>query len=55
MSANSFSTTTCFAIFELVKFMCFVLTLIYPYEEFLIPHLPLSKFNLHPPLRVVIC
>jgi len=55
MSANSFSTTTCFAIFELIKFVCFVLTLIYPYEEFLIPRLPLSKFNLRPPQRGVIC
>jgi len=36
MLANNFSTSTCFAIFELIKFMCFGSTLIYPHEEFLI-------------------
>ena len=37
-----------FAIFELIKFMCFGLTLIYPHEEFLIPRPPRTKFNPHP-------
>jgi len=38
MLANNFSTSTCFVIFELIKFMCYGSTLIYPHEEFLIPH-----------------
>jgi len=39
----------CFAIFELIKFMCFGSTHIYPHEEFLIPRPPRtrSKFNPH--------
>ena len=49
MLANNFSTSTCFAIFELIKFMCFDSTLIYQQEEFLIPRPPRSKFNPHPP------
>ena len=56
MLANNFSTSVCFAIFELIKFMCFGSTLIYPHEEFLILHpqqvqpapaLPCSKINPH--------
>jgi len=31
--------------FELIKFMSFGLTLLYPHEEFLIPHPPHTKFN----------
>jgi len=51
MMANNFSTSTCFAIFELIKFMWFGSTLIYPHKEFLIPRPPRtrSKFNQHPP------
>jgi len=49
MLANNFSTSTCFAIFQLIKFMCFRSTLIYPHEEFLIPRPPRSKFNPHLP------
>ena len=51
MLANNFSTSTCFAIFKLIKFMCFGSTLIYPQEEFLIPRPPRtrSKFNPRPP------
>jgi len=37
----------CFAIFELIKFMCFGSTLIYLHEEFLILHPPRNKFNPH--------
>jgi len=39
MLANNFSscTSTCFAIFELIKFMCFGSTLSYPQKEFLNP------------------
>jgi len=50
MLVNNFSTFTWFAIFELIKFMCFDSTLIYPHEEFLIPLPPRtrSKFNPHP-------
>jgi len=40
MLANNFSTSTCFEIFELIKFMCFGSTLIYLHEEFLNPHPP---------------
>jgi len=47
MLAKNFNTSTCFAIFELIKFMCFGSTLIYPHNEFLNPHR--SKFNPHPP------
>jgi len=43
MLANNFSTSTCFAIFELIKFMCFGLTLIYPHDEFLIPRPPRTR------------
>jgi len=51
MLANNFSTSTCFAIFELIKFMCIGSTLIYAHEEFLIPRPPRtrSKFNQHRP------
>jgi len=40
----------CFAIFELIQFMCFGSTLIYPHEEFLIPRptRTRSKFNPRP-------
>jgi len=50
MLANKYSTSTCFAIFELIKFMCFGSTLSYPHKEFLIPRPPRtrSKFNPHP-------
>jgi len=34
MLANNFSTSTCFAIFELIKFMCFGSTLIYRTKNF---------------------
>jgi len=51
MLANNFSTSTCFAIFELIEFMCFGSTLIYPHKEFLIPRLPRSKFNPHPHVK----
>jgi len=37
MLANNFSTSTCFAIYELMKFMCFGSTLSYPHKEFLNP------------------
>jgi len=37
MLANNFSTSTCFAIFELIKFMCCGSTLSYPHEEFVNP------------------
>jgi len=51
MLSNNFSTSTSFAIFELIKFMCFGSTLIYPHEEFLIPRpsRTRSKFNPRPP------
>jgi len=57
MLVNNFSTSTCFAIFELIKFMCFGSTLSYPHKEFFNPRpprtkynplLPRSKFNPHP-------
>jgi len=48
MLANNFSTSTCFAIFELIKFMCFGSTLIYPHEEFLIPRPPASSTRARP-------
>jgi len=38
MLANNLSTSTCFVIFELIKFMFFRSTLIFLHEEFLIPH-----------------
>ena len=37
MLANNFGTSTCFAIYELMKFMCFGSTLSYPHKEFLNP------------------
>jgi len=43
MLANNFSTSTFFAIFELIKFMCFGSTLIYTHKEFLIPRPPRSR------------
>ena len=48
---NNFSISTCFAIFELIKFMCFGSAISYPHEEFLIPRPPrtCNKFNPHPP------
>jgi len=60
MLANNFSTSTCSAIFDLIKFMGFGSTLSYPHEEFLIsrpprtrskfkPLPPRSKFNPRPP------
>jgi len=49
MLANNFSASTCFGIFELIKFMCFGSTLIHPHEEFIIPRPPRSKFNPHSP------
>jgi len=50
MLANNFSTTTCFATFELIKFTCFGSTLSYPYNDFLNPRPPRtrSKFKPHP-------
>ena len=45
MLANKFSTSTCFAIFELIKFMCFGSTLSYLHKEFINPLPPCSKFN----------
>jgi len=56
MLANNSSTSTCFAIFELIKATCFASTLSYPQKEFLNPHPqqvqpapspPRSKFNPH--------
>ena len=63
MLANNFHTSTCCAIFELIKFMCFGSTLKYPHKEFLIPRPPRtrtkynplpprSKFNTRPPLTL---
>jgi len=56
MLVNKFSTSTCFAIFELIKFTCFGSTLSYPHKEVLNPprtrtkyNPPRSKLNLHPP------
>jgi len=49
MQANNFCTSTCFAIFELIIFTCFGLTLSYPHKEFLNPRPPRSKYNPHPP------
>jgi len=45
----NFSISTCFAIFELVKFMCFGLTLSYPHKEFLNPRptRPAASSNPH--------
>ena len=45
MLANNFSTSTstCFAIFELIKFMCFGSTLSYLHKESL--NLPRTKYN----------
>jgi len=43
MLANNFSyccTSTCFAIIELILFMCFGSTLGYPHKEFLNPRPP---------------
>ena len=37
MLTNNFSTSKCFAIFELIKFICFGSTLSYPHKEFLNP------------------
>ena len=58
MLTNNFNTSTYFAIFELIKFMCFGSTPSYPHKEFLNlrppcirtkynPHPPRSKFNPH--------
>jgi len=49
MLANNFNTSKCFAISELIKFMCFGSTLIYPHEDFLIlrPPRTRSMFNPH--------
>jgi len=51
MLANNFSTSTCSAIFDLIKFMGFGSTLSYPHEEFLISRPPRtrSKFKPLPP------
>ena len=51
MLPNNFSTSTCFIIFELIKFMCFGSTLIYPHKEFLIPRPSRNstKYNPLPP------
>ena len=53
MLANNFSTSTCFVIFELIKFMCFSSTLIFTDKEFLISRPPRtrSKFNPHPHVK----
>ena len=50
MLENTFSTSTCCAIFELIKFICFGSTLSYPYKEFLIlcPPCTRTKFNPRP-------
>jgi len=39
----------CFAIFALVKFMCFGSTLSYPHKEFLNPCLPHTRTKHNPP------
>jgi len=49
MLANNFSTSTCIAIFELIKFMYFSSTLSYPHKEFFIPRPPRTKYNPLPP------
>jgi len=46
MLANNFSTSMCFAILELIKFMHFASTLSYPLKEFVNPRPLRSKFNL---------
>ena len=43
MLANDFSMSTCFAIFELIKLMCFGSTLSYPHKEFLKPRPPRTR------------
>ena len=40
MLANNFSTSTCFAIFELIKFMCFGSTFTFTHKPFPILHPP---------------
>jgi len=49
MLANNFSTSTCFVIFEVIKFMCFGSTLSYPHEEFLIPRPTRTRSQFNPP------
>jgi len=59
MLAKKFSKSMCFAIFDLMKFMCIGQTFSYPHKEFLIPRPPRSKYNphtkqygfLHPPRK----
>jgi len=59
MLANNFRRSTCFANFELIKFMCFGSTLSYPHstlsypqkKEFLNPHPP-CKCGYPQPARV---
>jgi len=59
-NAGKYYTSTCFAIFELIKFTCVGSTLSYPLKDFLNlrpprtrtkynPHPPRSKFNPHHP------
>jgi len=50
MLAKKFCKSMFFAIFELIKFMCFGQTFSYPHKEFLIPRPPRtrSKYNPHP-------
>jgi len=51
MLANSFSTSTWFAMFELIKFICFGSTLSCPHKELHIPRLlrNRTKYNQLPP------
>jgi len=44
-----YHTSTCFAIFDLIKFMCFGSALSYPHKEFLNPRPPRTKYNPLPP------
>jgi len=43
MLANNFGTSTCFAIFELIKFMYFGSTFNYHHKEFLLLHPPRTR------------
>jgi len=49
MLGNNFSTSTCCAIFELIKLMCFGSTLSNPHKEFLNPCPARTKHNPLPP------
>jgi len=44
-NAANLSTSKCFGIFELIKFVRFDSTLSYPHKEFLNPRPPRTKYN----------